>query len=165
MSSPPTPNSPLSLLFFLFTSLPLSLLFLVAPAAASIPHYELAISFHPEEQTMSGTAHISLPAGQELTLSLAELSITGIMLNKKGQETIPVRTPKQGSLHFPVTDDELEIFISYTKQIPDSFSDNMISAQGIVLTSMWHPIPDRNMLFKLTAVVPKGFNADRKSVV
>jgi uncharacterized iron-regulated protein len=138
-------------------------LLFVAPAAASVPHYELSISFQPEKQTMSGTAHISLPAGQELTLSLAELSITGIVLSKKGQETIPVRTPKQGSLHFPVTDDVLEIFISYTKQIPDNFSDNMISDQGIVLTSMWHPIPDRNMLFKLTAVVPKGFNAIAES--
>jgi uncharacterized iron-regulated protein len=112
---------------------------------------------------MSGTAHISLPAGQELVLYLDEISITAIMINKKGQETMPVRVPNGNRLHLPATHEALEIFISYTKQIPDNAPDNMISDQGIVLTSMWHPVPDRNMLFRLTAMIPKGFKAIAES--
>ena len=153
-------TSPLSLSLFLFMSLPFFLLlFLAAPAAANVPSYQLAISFQPEKQTMSGTAHISLPAGQELILYLDEISITGIMINKKGQETMPVRIPNKNHLHLPATNEALEIFISYTKQIPENAPDNMISDQGIVLTSRWHPVPDRNMRFSLTAMIPKGFKA------
>ena len=156
-------TSPLSLSLFLLKSLPFFLLLLADSAAASVPSYELAISFQPEKQTMSGTAHISQPAGKELILYLDEISITAIMINKKGQETMPVRIPNENHLHLPATNEALEIFISYTKQIPDNAPDNMISDQGIVLTSMWHPIPDRNMLFKLTAMVPKGFMAIAES--
>jgi len=156
-------TSPLSLSLFLLKSLPFFLLFLADPAAASVPSYELAISFQPEQRTMSGTAHISQPAGQELVLYLDEISITAIMIIKKGQEAMPVRVPKENHLHLPATNEALEIFISYTKQIPNNAPDNMISDQGIVLTSMWHPIPDRNMLFKLTAMIPKGFNAIAES--
>ncbi len=112
---------------------------------------------------MSGTAHISLPAGQELILHLDEISITGIMINKIGQEMMPVRIPSNGPLHLPATDEALEIFISYTKQIQGNDPDNMISDQGIALTSMWHPIPDRNMLFRLTAMTPSGFKAITES--
>ena len=157
-------TSPLSLSLFLLKSLPFFLLFLADPAAAaSVPSYELAISFQPEKQTMSGTAHISQPVGKELILYLDEISITAIMINKKGQEAMPVRIPNENHLHLPATNEALEIFISYTKQIPDNAPDNMISDQGIVLTSMWHPIPDRNMLFKLTAMIPNGFNAIAES--
>ncbi len=152
-------TSPSSFSLFLLTSLPLFFLFLAAPAAASVPSYELAISFQPEKQTMSGTAHISLPAGQELSLALEKISVTAIMFNTSRQETISVPVPNDGHLYFPATDDTLEIYISYTKKIPDNAPDNMISDQGIILTSMWHPIPDQNMLFRLTATVPKGFKA------
>ena len=153
-------TSPLSLSLFLFMFLPFFLLFFpAAPAAANIPSCRLAISFELEQQTMSGTAHISLPAGQELTLSFDKLSITGIMINMKGQETLPVRIPDKNHLHLPATNDALEIFISYTRQISDPAPDNMISRQGIALTSMWHPVPDRNMRFSLTAMLPKGFKA------
>jgi uncharacterized iron-regulated protein len=156
-------TSPPSLSLFLLTSLPLFLLLLAAPAAASVPSYELAISFQPEKQTMSGTAHISVPAGQELSLALEGISASAIIINTMGQETIPVPIPNDGHLHFPATDNPLEVFISYSKQIPDNDFDNMISDQGIILSSMWHPIPDRNMRFSLTAMVPKGFKAIAES--
>ncbi|MBW6520180.1 MAG: ChaN family lipoprotein [Desulfoarculaceae bacterium] len=153
-------TSPLSLSLFLLLSLPLLfLLFPAAPAAAGVPSYELAISFQPEEQTMSGTAHISLPAGQELILYLDEVSVTGIMITRKGQEKTSIPIPNENHLHLLATDEARDIFISYTKQIPDDAPDNMISEQGIVLTSRWHPIPDRNMQFKLTAMLPRGFKA------
>ncbi len=156
-------TSPSALSLFLLTSLPLFLLFLTVPAAASVPTYELAISFQAEKQALSGTAHISLPPGPELILHLDEISITGIMINRKGQEAMPVRIPTENHLHIPATNKDLEIFISYTKQVPDNTLDNMISDQGIALTNMWHPIPDRNMLFRLTAMIPTGFNAIAES--
>ncbi len=157
-------TSPPPLALFLLTSLPIFLLLLAAPAAAAgAPSYELAISFQPERQTMSGTAHISLPAGQELSLALEKISVNAIMFNTRRQETISVPVPNDGQLHFPATDEALEIFISYTKKIPNNAPDNMISDQGIILTSMWHPIPDRKMLFRLTATVPKGFKAIAES--
>ncbi|MDD3813006.1 MAG: ChaN family lipoprotein [Desulfocapsaceae bacterium] len=156
-------TSPPSLSLFLLTSLPLFFLLLASPAAASISSYELAISFQPEKQMMSGTAHISVPAGQELSLGLEGISASAIMINTMGQETIPVPIPNDGHLHFPATNKPLEVFISYCKQIPDNDSDNMISDQGIILSSMWHPIPDRNMRFRLRAMVPKGFKAIAES--
>jgi uncharacterized iron-regulated protein len=112
---------------------------------------------------MSGTAHILLPAGQELNLALDEISVTAIMFNTSKQETITIPVPDEGHLHFPASDEMLEIFISYSKQIPGNDPDNMISDQGIALTSMWHPVPDRNMLFSLSATVPRGFSAIAES--
>ncbi len=165
LSSPP---SFFSLPFLLLATLPLFLLLLATPAAAAapadIPLYELAISFQPEKQAMSGTAHISLPAGQdELVLSFDELLISAIMVNTLGQEAAPVRIPKDNHLHIPATKEALELFISYSKQIPARSPDNIISDQGITLTSSWHPVPNRKMLFKLTATVPKGFQAISES--
>jgi uncharacterized iron-regulated protein len=161
----PTLSLPFSLFFLLFISWPLFLLCLAAPAAAGIPTYELAIAFQPEKMTMSGTAHISLPADQELSLTFDDLTISGIMLNKIGQEAIPVLIPTNNQLHLPASEEKLEIFISYSKQIPPNGTDNLISTHGITLTSRWHPLPDKDLLYKLTASVPEGFSAIAESDV
>ncbi len=151
--------SPLALSLGLFMSLSLLLLLPAAPATASVPSYELAISFQPEKQMMSGTAHITLPAGQGLILYLEDITVTAIMISRKGQENMPVRVPTDNHLHLDAINEGQEIFVSYTKEIAADAPDNMISARGIALTSLWHPIPDRNMQFNLTAVLPKGFQA------
>ncbi|MFH2124761.1 MAG: ChaN family lipoprotein [Pseudomonadota bacterium] len=157
-------TSPTSLSLFLLKSLSLISLLLAAPASAtSLSSYELAISFQPAKQTMSGTAHISVPAGQELSLALEGISVSAVMFNTIQQETIPLPVPNKGTLHFPARDEALEIFISYSKDIPDNDPDNMISKQGITLTNQWHPIPDQKMLFSLTAELPKGFKAITES--
>ena len=159
-SSPP---SPFLLPCVLLTALSFFFLMLTAPAAAGAPSYELAISFQPEKQSLNGTAHITLPPGQELTLTTDAISITGIMINKTGQEAMPARIPNKDHLQFPAIRETQEIFISYTKQIGDNDPDNRISPEGIVLTAMWHPVPDQNMLFRLTATVPDGFSAIAES--
>jgi len=151
--------SPLALSLGLFMSLSLFLLLPAASATASVPSYELAISFQPEQQMMSGTAHITLPAGQELILYLEDITVTAIMLSRTGQEAMPVRIPADNHLHLDAINEVQEIFISYTKEIAAHAPDNMISTRGIALTSRWHPIPDRNMQFKLTAILPQGFQA------
>jgi len=155
--------SPFLLSFFLLTSLSCFLLLLTAPATAGTPAYELAVSFQTEKQTLNGTAHITLPPDQALTLTINELSITSIMVNKTGQEAMPGRIPDKDFLHIPATREAQDIYISYSKQIRDDAPDNLISPEGIVLTTMWHPIPDQNMLFKLTATVPEGFSAIAES--
>jgi len=151
--------SPLALSLGLFMSLSLFLLLPAAPATASVPSYELAISFQPEQQMMSGTAHITLPAGQELILYMEDITVTAIMISRKGQETMPVRVPADNHLHLDAINEVQELFISYTKEIAANAPDNIISNRGIALTSLWHPIPDRNMQFNLTAILPKGFQA------
>ncbi|MCP4669216.1 MAG: M1 family metallopeptidase, partial [Deltaproteobacteria bacterium] len=51
--------------------------------------------------------------------------------------------------------------ITFQKEAPISrdLADNLINPRGIALTDAWHPIPEKEMLFKLTAGIPAEFEA------
>lgn len=130
----------------------------MADTNSNSPIYELAITFEPEKKQLSGTAHISLEAGENLTLDLEGLEVSSIMLNRDKLEALAVKVPAKPRLYIPPSANGQDIFISYTKTINRSY-DNIIGLDGITLTNGWHPIPDRKVLFQLSGSVPKGFTA------
>ncbi len=134
----------------------------MADAASHANQYKLAISFEPQKGKMSGTAHIIVPPQEELTLSLQELNVTGILLNRDGNEALSVHLPDKEQLFVSPSKKKQEIFISYTRTVKHSYS-NRIREDGIVLTSNWYPQPDRDMYYSLQATVPKGFTAISES--
>ncbi len=143
----------------------LMLFFVVSPLnaeARSTANYELAISFDIKNNTLRGTAHISLPPGQNLNLSLQGIDVTGISINRESKETLTINLPSDPHLSLPSSQGAQELFISYTMEVKHSYY-NRIGKDGIVLTSGWYPQPDQHMYFTLHATVPKGFLAIAES--
>ncbi|MEN8189255.1 MAG: ChaN family lipoprotein [Thermodesulfobacteriota bacterium] len=144
-------------LLFLAASLTL---FTISPQscpAANQSTYELAISFDLEKRLLNGTAKLTLAENQGVTLSLDGLEITGIVLNQHDRGALQLSLPDQPLLVIPASSRPQELLISYTLR-PDPYSgSNRINDDGIVLTSGWHPVPDRKMTFRLSTSLPGGF--------
>ncbi|RPH37428.1 MAG: hypothetical protein EHM86_11015, partial [Desulfobulbaceae bacterium] len=124
--------------------------------------YDLAISFDPARHLLNGTASIILRPGMGLNLDNAGLSVTGVMLRyQDGREVVP-SLPAGSRFNLPAESESRQLFISYTTDTERS-TENLISSDGITLTDLWHPIPDRAMLFRLQAKLPKGLSAITES--
>ncbi len=130
----------------------------VAGAAGSHQsNYELSLSFVPEEGRLIGTARITVEAGQKINLFVAGLEITGTLLqDESGNEYTLL--PFRDELHLAAVNKGRTLYISYTKTIKNGF-DNLISPQGISLTTNWHPVPSQPMQFHVTATIPDNFSA------
>ncbi len=149
---------------FLLCLLPLLvfLLPLITGASPLAPKYELAISFETQKGMLSGTAHISLPPQEDLTLSLQGITVTGILINRDGREALTMTLPDKQELYFPASSTSQELFISYSITVGPSYS-NRIKEDGITLTSNWYPQPDKDMIYSLKAEVPEEFTAISES--
>ncbi len=134
----------------------------LADMNSKAPVYELSITFQPEKNQLSGTAHIFLGPGEDLIVNIEGLNVSSIMVNRPNAEVLVAQVPDSPRLHLMSSPKAQDIFISYTKILGRSY-DNIISPTGITLTSDWHPIPDKNVLFKLKCTVPKGFTAISES--
>lgn len=120
----------------------------MAPAAAesSPPHFELGVSFEPERNLLRGTAKITIPAGSELNVSLGDLQVTAALLSQPGKENRPLLIDTARTIPLAATADQQELLISYEKRMIGSPLDT-IDEHAIILTSGWHPRPDRPALF------------------
>ncbi|MBE0582533.1 MAG: hypothetical protein IH612_02085, partial [Desulfofustis sp.] len=133
-----------------------------APADTSIPRIELAVSFDQDQGLLRGTAKLTLPAGGELTLLLGDLRITAALLSYPNRENLPLTIGSAGSLPLPAAAHEQRVLLSYEKQVGDTFA-NSITDKAIVLSSAWHPLPDRPIIFSLAARLPPTFLAISES--
>lgn len=124
-------------------------------------NFELSLSFLPQESRLIGTSKITIEAGKSLTLSLTGLEITGTLLQDQNGKEHQLRT-MQEAIHLPIAQASRTLYLSYTKTIQNDF-ENLISPDGISLTSNWYPLPDRPMLFHLTATLPDNFSAVTES--
>lgn len=150
-------------LFFL--TLPILTLALIpneAQSTASGIHYELAITFNLHDQSLSGTAHLNIPPGKGIEVSLRSLRATGIVLNRDGYPPAGVQANNTELIHIPPEAFRQDLFISYTKQINQS-RDNFINDKGITLLHDWYPRPSENVLFSVSAALPEGFWAVTES--
>lgn len=126
-------------------------------SGAENPNYELSLFFVPEEGRLTGTARITIEANQELTLFFHGLEVTGSLLrDESGVEHELQSIPDV--LVLPSAEIHRTLYLSYTRLITQSF-DNMISPDGISLTSNWYPLPKQPMRFFLTATIPGNFTA------
>ena len=155
----PFKNTQISTVLFFFILLLSLQLFLSQPARAdhlSAPVHHISMEFDLETNSYSANSRIELPAGVGLQLNLSGLNVSRILVNGQPTET----TPESYYLDIHESSKEQEILITYNSEIlPDSASYNMISKTGIALSGQWHPVADREMIFKLTAVIPDDFEA------
>lgn len=129
------------------------------PAAAysqNIPEHYISMEFNFQDGSYTANSRIVLPAGLSLHLEFSSLEISRLILN--GQQ-VAWDTAKGGLEIFP-SDLNQEILLTYSKKIPAGSSPhNQINESGITLINNWHPQADREMLYKLTAVIPGNFEA------
>jgi aminopeptidase N len=119
--------------------------------------YELSLSFVPEEGRLIGTAKITIEPSRKLTLFLHGLEVTGTLLrdeNGKEYELLPTKDV----LILPANKMSRTLYLSYTRTIQNDF-ENLISPEGISLTSNWYPLPEQPMRFSVTAALPNHFSA------
>ena len=123
--------------------------------------YELALSFSTENTRLTGTAKISVAAGEDLTLSLHGLRVTGAFVRyDTGSETII--QPGDEALMLPKATSARTVYISYEKIAVNDYN-NLISNRGISLTNNWYPRPLQPHLFSISAELPSGFTAITES--
>jgi uncharacterized iron-regulated protein len=120
------------------------------------PEHNLSIRFDLINHTVAGESHILLPADQELNLYVGGMNVQKVLLN--GTEL--TLNPAEDRLLVPAHSSTQKIVIFFNDTWPtSSASFNAIDEKGISLTDIWHPVADREMIFKLTATVPEEFSA------
>ncbi|MCF8056469.1 MAG: ChaN family lipoprotein [Desulfocapsa sp.] len=129
----------------------------------SIGRYHLDISFLPEESTLQASATITYPAGEPWQLFTGGLDIHEFILQEEGKEAVTMPLPQGDSIQMYGSKNSQQVTIKYTLLVPPGNGSNLISPQGIVLTSNWHPLPHHYMLFSLKAVLPPGFQGISES--
>ncbi len=139
-----------------------SLLF-CSSSFAGASSYHLEVSFLTEQQTLNGKATIDIPKGKEWQLYTGGLHIQEITLEEQGKKAVSLPLPGKDAITMYASDSKLTLTIIYSLQVPTNASDNLISPNGIVLTSNWHPLPQEDMLFSLSATLPQGFQGISES--
>ncbi len=142
----------------------LSFIILNSSAAIASPgHYHLDISFQPEQHSLQAKATITYPAGESWQLYTGGMDIHEFILQEAGKEAVFMPLPQGNTIQMYGSEDIQQVTINYSLQAPPDSGDNLISTQGIVLTSNWHPLPQQNMLFSLKAVLPSDFQGISES--
>ena len=132
-----------------------------APARHS-PHVELAVSFEPGQNLLRGTAKITIPAETDLAVHLDDLQVTAALLSRPGRENRPLLIGTARTVPLQATGEQQTLLLSYEKEVVNSAVDT-IGDHAIILTSAWHPRPDRPAFFSLAARLPHGFIAVSES--
>ncbi|MDP2158476.1 MAG: M1 family aminopeptidase, partial [Nitrospirota bacterium] len=146
----------------------LSLLFLavaaISGAEVQMPLHALQIRFDLEKNRLLGKSSIDLPPGKAwtvhiegLTITLADVQGTRLVIQKDAK----IISLKAGSARTVLT---LEYEVSYASVQRRSREDgietaNLVSPEGIALINGWYPSIDGLARFRLSALVPQGFEA------
>ena len=120
--------------------------------------YHLSVTFSPENHSLRGTVRITLPADAGIDLDLHGLTVDGLLLREENGRELTPPQPQQEMLHLPGAATGRELYISYARVVRDS-PDERIDPSGIVLTGLWHPVPQQKIRFHLSAGLPQGFIA------
>ncbi|GAB4407672.1 MAG: hypothetical protein OHK0032_03060 [Thermodesulfovibrionales bacterium] len=119
---------------------------------ASLPEYNLSVSFDIGSSKIFGRAQIRALAGSELTihtddLKIVESTIDGrkIDFTGKGKEKIVLQ--KDGIVE-----------IVYEAEFKKS-DDNVIDKRGIALRGIWYPILEGFSIYHLKVTLPEGYTA------
>ncbi|MBI5634488.1 MAG: ChaN family lipoprotein [Nitrospirae bacterium] len=143
-----------------------SLLFLVFPvisgAEDSMPLHTLQVKFDIEKNRLLGRSSIELPAGTAWTVHIEGLTVTSAHVQgtplgiEKDARTISLNA---GPASTVLT---VEYEVSYGSIQKRGREDgietaNLVSPEGIALINGWYPSVDGLARFRLSAVVPQGF--------
>jgi len=132
-------------------------------AQATESNYLLDVKFNTESGSMQGVATVTFPAGEAWQLDTHGLQVHSIATKEDGKEAVALPVPAGDSISMYASKLTQQVTIHYSLQtMPQNFN-NRISADGIALTSGWHPTPGIPMLFSLTAHLPEGFKGISES--
>lgn len=132
----------------------------VGAAETTVPRYTVNISFNLAERTMTGTSRITLPPETPLALECGHLTISGALLERPGQTPFVLRPTTVNTLTVPSASTGQTLYLSWSLTVPpQGAGDNLIDGGGITLAGLWHPLPDRDMSYRLEALLPDGFTA------
>ncbi len=159
-------NNMLLPIHFFFTSPVLLLaIFLLPPVLLArgedrVESHEIHISFDLQSATLSGTSRIQVLPNRGLTLDGGPLAITGAVLNRADAEALVLQPGDDNSITLEPAATQRRLLVSWELRADDPMgTDNLIGANGITLAGFWHPVPDRDMLYTVTADLPRGFTA------
>lgn len=142
------------------------LLFLIIPSHAiaqptSNPEYNLAISFNTDKNQVIGTAKIFIPKEKSISISLTQLTVTGAFIQEADGSEKELH-PQDSLLNFRSSSKKRTLFISYTRDVINDYS-NLIASSGISLTTNWYPYPSEPFVFSLSAQLPDNFSGISQS--
>ena len=120
-------------------------------------NYLLSVTFDPEKGSMTGEATISFPPGESWELDTHGLKIHSVITQEQGKKSVSLPIPAGNSLSMYAAKHSQTVTVTYSLQPRPQQFDNVIGSDAIVLTHAWHPVPDRPMVFALTAKLPTGF--------
>jgi len=146
----------------------LSLLFLAVPAISGaedlMPLQTLQVRFDLEKNRLLGKAGIDLPLGKDWTVHIEGLTITSALAQGK-----PLDIPKDaGTISMKAGSDKtvltIEYEVSYESVRKRGKEDgietaNLVSREGVALVNGWYPSVEGLARFRLSALVPQGFEA------
>jgi len=136
-----------------------------SPAATVYPVHSLDISFDTASATMQGVSTVDFPANSGGSYHMQGLNILAISINDR---EIDLDDRSQDYFADPLHELVIQpspqptrVTVSYTlvtdaqaNRLSDMITNDMVS-----LTGVWHPFLHQDVLFKLTATVPTGFEA------
>jgi aminopeptidase N len=120
--------------------------------------YELALSFDLDTKLLTGTAHIVIPPGEDLSIYLGEITPTAALLQKGSAAPGIMSLAGHHTINVLPDNIQQELYISYEKHIVGQ-GDNFITERGITLLQHWYPQPSQKVRFSLSATLPAGFTA------
>ncbi len=128
-----------------------------------IPEYRLVVSFDIPASRITGSASTSVEAGKKLILRTGRL--TDLRMSMKGREigftkkgdVVEVTPPEAGMLDITYrgvfSGQDAEETMNY------GVVSSVIGGRGISLTGTWYPQREGLCLYRLTAALPKGYEA------
>ncbi len=129
-----------------------------ADAADALPRHTIALSFDLEKSMLSGTSRIDLPENIPLALHCGPLTITGAILEQQNQTPLRIKANPENIIRLNPGPHSRTLFLSWTMRVDNPFtSGNLISKKGITLAGFWHPMPEQDMLYTLSATLPPTF--------
>ena len=131
--------------------------------AAENSDYLLDLSFDTSAQRMEAVATITFQAGEAWELDIHGLQVHAVTSRENGKEPVSLPVPAGDTIAMYGGKFSQQVTVRYALQATAQDFNNRISADGIVLTAGWHPVPHRAMHFSLSATLPAGFKGISES--
>ncbi len=128
-------------------------------AQPSIPTHVMSLSFDLNQNKLSATSKITLPADKSILLHCGQLEVTGALIEQHNTTPLLLRQGPDNTFIISAAARQQTVYISWVLHESSTNGRNLIDSSGIALTEFWHPIADSDMLFEVNARVPNGFEA------
>ncbi|OGW21625.1 MAG: hypothetical protein A2077_04400 [Nitrospirae bacterium GWC2_46_6] len=117
---------------------------------ASLPEYNLSVSFDIAGSKITGMADINARAGRELTVHTGDLKVLDVHI---GDRQININIKNDQFRITPETD--AIVTIKYEAVFKDS-KTNIIGKKGVILRGTWYPLVEGMFVYSLKAALPDG---------